>query len=258
MLNVNLLVRRKMKTTQKNRNVGSSPLLKAATTTALLALLAGCVGNPYVTEAERNDVITLGDSIFDLSGELQQFLEGPEMANTTFRDYTLSGAKLSGGVVAKPVVEQYQDAQSDDPNINVIVMDGGGNDILLPAAVFDPHKCKTTWYRPELSSKCKSLVDDVYVETVNLLNEMDQNGVQQVIYLGYYYTTGDKENLHQAIDFGDSRLADACTNTTVSCQFVDPRPYIASEDVLSDNIHPTTSGSQKLAQLIWPYLQAVL
>lgn len=87
-----------MKTTQKNRNVGSSPLLKAATTTALLALLAGCVGNPYVTEAERNDVITLGDSIFDLSGELQQFLEGPEMANTTFRDYTLSGAKLSEGL----------------------------------------------------------------------------------------------------------------------------------------------------------------
>ncbi|GLT16621.1 hypothetical protein GCM10007938_03970 [Vibrio zhanjiangensis] len=244
--------------TSINNKVGITSLLKKSATAAVCTALVACAGNPYVRHAERNDVITLGDSIFDLSGELQQFLEGPEMANTTFRDYTLSGAKLSGGIVAKPVVEQYQDAQADDPNINVIVMDGGGNDILLPAMIFDPYECKTTWYRPELSDKCTSLVDDVYVDTVNLLNQMKQNDVQQVIYLGYYYTTGNKTDLHQAIDYGDRRLIDACNNTTVSCQFVDPRSNITSEDVLSDNIHPNTSGSQKLAQAIWPYLEAVL
>ncbi|NOH72278.1 SGNH/GDSL hydrolase family protein [Vibrio pectenicida] len=241
-----------------NNKIDFSSLLKASVTITICSTLIACAGNPYVRNAERNDVITLGDSIFDLSGELQQFLESPEMANTTFRDYTLSGAKLSGGIVAKPVIEQYQDAKADDPNINIVIMDGGGNDILLPAMIFDPYECKTTWYRTELSEKCTSLVNDIYVDTVDLLNEMKQNNVQQVIYLGYYYTTGDKTNLHQAIDYGDNRLTDACSNTTVSCQFVDPRLGITPDDVLSDNIHPNTSGSQKLAHLIWPYLEAIL
>ncbi|MCG7488980.1 SGNH/GDSL hydrolase family protein [Vibrio sp. Of14-4] len=245
-------------TSINNNKVGFISLLKKSAAITICSALVACAGNPYVRNAERNDVITLGDSIFDLSGELQQFLEGPDMANTTFRDYTLSGAKLTGGIVSKPVVEQYQDAQTDDSNINIIVMDGGGNDILLPAMIFDPYECKTTWYRSELSEKCTSLVDDVYVDTVSLLNQMQQNEVQQVIYLGYYYTTGEKTDLHQAIDYGDERLADACNNTTVSCQFIDPRSAINSNDVLPDNIHPNTSGSQKLAQLIWPYLEAVL
>ncbi|MDN3610265.1 SGNH/GDSL hydrolase family protein [Vibrio ostreicida] len=232
--------------------------VKGLALTAVLGAMMGCAGNPYVTEADRNDVITLGDSIFDLSGELQQFLEGPDMANTTFRDYTLSGAKMTGGIVARPVIEQYQDARQDDPNIKIVVMNGGGNDILLPAMLFDPNQCKTTWYRPELSDKCKSLVDDVYVETVNLLDQMNTHGTNHVVYLGYYYTTGSKVNMHQAIDFGDQRLAQACTNTSVSCEFLDTRALIQPEDVLSDNIHPTTSGSYKLAQLIWPALNAVL
>ena len=158
-----------------------SNLAKLATATVLAVSVVGCSGNAYVENADRNDVVTLGDSIFDLNGQIQANLES--WAGESFRNYTQSGAELSGGILAPAVDSQYASAKATDSNINTIVMDGGGNDILIPAMLFDPNRCKTKWYRPYLSSKCKSLIEDIYVTGVNLLNQMDADGVENVVFL---------------------------------------------------------------------------
>jgi len=226
-------------------------MVKVAAAVLIAVSVVGCSGsNSYVTNADRDEIITVGDSIFDLSGELQLFLE--QKAGQTFRNYTQNGAKVAG------ISQQYTDAKVDDANIQTVVMDAGGNDILIPALLFDPQKCKTTWYRKNLSSTCKNFIDDIYVDVVNLLNDMNADGVNDVIYLGYYHTTGNKTNLIQAVDYGDTKLALACTNTAANCSFVDPRSVIVAADVKSDGIHPETSGSQKLADLVWPELQPLL
>ena len=142
-------------------------------------------------------------------------------------------------------------------------MDGGGNDILLPVlTLFDPHDCKTQWYEwGRLSSSCKNFIDDLYVDAVNLLNDMDADGVDNVIYLGYYYTKNALvalDDLEEAIDYGDMRLSQACQNSSVDCTFVDPRWVINDGDIKSDAIHPKTSGSLKIANLIWPVLSPML
>mgnify|MGYP000382550987 CR=1 FL=1 len=231
-----------------SNGVGAVKLIAAV---CVAVSVVGCTGgNPYVTNADRNEIITVGDSIFDLSGELQLFLE--QEAGETFRNYTQNGAKIAG------IIQQYEDAKVDDANIETIVMDAAGNDILIPAILFDPQRCKTRWYRRNLSSKCKAFIDDLYVDGVNMLNNMDADGVSNVIYLGYYHTTGNQSNLVQAVDYGDVKLDQACTNSTANCTFVDPRSSIVAADVKSDGIHPTTSGSQKLADLIWPELQPLL
>jgi len=237
--------------TQKNIIHKGWQAIKVVASLLVVTTVVGCSNsNPHVTVADRNEIITLGDSIFDLSTEIQMFLE--QKAGQTFRDYTQNGAKIAG------IQQQYTDAKIDDANIQTIVMDSGGNDILIPALLFDPQKCKTTAWRPNLSSKCKAFIDDLYVQTVNFLNGMDTDGVSNVIFLGYYHTTGNKKNLIQAVDYGDEKLAQACTNSTANCTFLDPRSIIVATDVKSDNIHPTTSGSQKLADLIWPELQILL
>ena len=55
------------------------------------------------------------------------------------------------------------------------MMDGGGNDILLPAVALDPYDCLTQWYEwGRLSSSCKDFIDDIYVDgefTENFDNE---------------------------------------------------------------------------------------
>ncbi|SDW35142.1 SGNH/GDSL hydrolase family protein [Marinobacter mobilis] len=232
----------------------------------LAAALTGCGGaggllsNPRVVDADNDQVITIGDSIFALSGELQDFLE--QDAGQTFRRYTLSGAELAGGAVATSIVDQYQIARSDNPAIDTVVMDGGGNDILIPAIMFDPYDCKTQWYEfGQLSRSCKDLINDIYVDGVNLLNDMHADGVDHVIYLGYYYTKNGLfllDSMEEAVDYGDTRLAQACQYSAVNCQFIDPRSAINDGDIIADGIHPNTTGSRKLANLIWPRLQPLL
>ncbi len=231
-------------------------LMKMAISGSVFSLLVACGGNDYVESADRNDVITVGDSIFDLSGDLQRFLE--DEAGLTFRNYTQSGAEIAGGIIATSITQQYSDAKSTDSNINTIVMDGGGNDILIPAILLDPYGCRTHWWRWSISRSCKNLVDDTYVDTVNLINAMDNDGVENVIFLGYYELPRGNANLEGALAYGDQRLAEACNNSTANCTFVDPRGYIPAEHVKADNIHPTEEGSRTLADLVWPHLQSAL
>ena len=232
-------------------------IIKAMLFSVTSMALVACGGAPdYVETADRNDVVTVGDSIFDLSGDLQRFLEAK--AGQTFRDYTISGSEISGGSLARAIDLQYADANAFNGDIDTIVMDGGGNDILIPATLGDIYGCRTKWYRPSITSRCRNLIENVYVDTVNLLNTMASDGVQNVIYLGYYELPRGNANLGDALDYGDTRLGDACANTNANCTFIDPRGTIPANYVLDDDIHPTSDGSQVLADLIWPSLQAIL
>jgi lysophospholipase L1-like esterase len=239
---------------------------RAVVALSLATLLAGCDGlggllsNDRVVDADNDQVITIGDSIFALSGKLQDELE--TKAGETFRRYTVSGAELIGGNLATSIEAQYQRALTDNSDIDTIVMNGGGNDILLPAIAFDPNNCKTQWYEfGRLSAKCKRFIDDIYVEGVNFLNQMDADGIDNVIYVGYYYTKNGiflLDSLEEAVDYGDAQLSRACDFSTVSCQFVDPRSSITDDNIIVDGIHPNDQGSKILADLVWPKLQPLL
>lgn len=211
-----------------------------------------------LTDADKNDIVNVGDSIFALSGDIYSQLENK--SGETWRHYAISGAQIVGGILADPIPDQYADAKQDDPNIRVVYMDGGGNDILIPAIMLDPYSCKNCnyWWCGSLSRSCKNLVDDVYVSTVDLLNDMDADGVDQVVFMGYYHLKwgllGDLTTLDDAIDYGDKRLKDACTNSTVNAVFVDPRSAFEGHEgsyIIVDGIHPTSAGSAVLANLLW-------
>jgi lysophospholipase L1-like esterase len=95
------------------------------------------------------------------------------------------------------------------------------------------------------------------VDGVDLLNDMHADGVTDVIFLGYYYTKNGLfalDDLEEAVDYGDGKLAQACAYSAANCSFIDPRSTIRDSDIILDGIHPTTSGSNKLADLIWPVL----
>mgnify|MGYP002149988950 CR=1 FL=1 len=240
-----------------NMTKQANKMIKILGSLVLTVSMVGCSGTAYVETADRMDVITLGDSIFDLNGQIQANLE--LMAGETFRNYTQSGAELSGGVIASAVDSQYASAKVKDSNISTIVMNGAGNDILIPAMLFDPYGCRTQWYRWSISKKCKNLVIEQYVTAVNLLNEMDADGVSNIVYLGYYVTPRSNANLAQAIEMGDDYLSYACnTASTANCTFIDPRGTVSASNVEADDIHPTPNGSLILANQIWPILKGVL
>ncbi len=242
-------------------------IFKLVSVCALVASLSACGGvgslasNARVSDADNDQVVTIGDSIFALSGKLLDYLE--DYAGETFRRYTISGAEITGGIFATDIATQFEIAKSDNANIDTVIMDGAGNDILIPIiTMFDWYNCKTEWYQWwGLSSSCKNQIDDLYVEVVNVLNNIDASGVDNVIFLGYYHTKNALlwlDDVEEAIDYGDMRLAQACANSTANCTFVDPRAVIRDSDIIIDGIHPADSGSRKLADLIWPVLQPLL
>ncbi|XXF74894.1 hypothetical protein P2318_17625 [Myxococcaceae bacterium GXIMD 01537] len=225
-------------------------------------ILVGCglgqlMSAPWITDADNDNVVFLGDSIFALSGEIQTAIHAK--AGGTFRNYTTSGAEITGGVVTPSIRGQFDLAETDNPNSRIVVMDGGGNDILIPTiALADPYDCKTQWYEfGRLSKSCQEYIDDIYVDVADLLNDMSASGVTDVVYLGYYRTKSGllgAGDLTEAVDYGDQILGSACTNAVVDCDFVDPRSAITNADIKSDGVHPTTSGSNKIAGLIWSKL----
>ncbi|MBY6033273.1 SGNH/GDSL hydrolase family protein [Marinobacter daepoensis] len=240
--------------------------LKPAVALGAALLFTGCselgylLSNDTVTDADNNQVVFVGDSIFALSGEIQNQLEA--RAGETFRRYTVSGAELSGELVAPSIPNQFRQAVADNPDIETIVGDAGGNDILIPAIAFNSNNCKTPWWRfGRLSQQCRDFIDDIYVEGVDFLNEMAGAGVQQGILTGYYYTKNGLfllDDMKEAIDYGNATLARVCENSVLNCTFIDPRGVINDSDIIFDGIHPTDSGSKKIADLIWPRLQPLL
>ncbi|MDA8403474.1 MAG: hypothetical protein M0Z56_04650 [Desulfobacteraceae bacterium] len=235
-------------------------------TIALVALLSIAFGacslitKPYITNAGNNKIVNLGDSIFALSGGISDYLHS--YAGKTFRRYATSGAELNGGIIQPSVASQYAMAKADYATIDTIFMDGGGNDILIPATMyFDPYNCKVDWWESGLSSKCKSFIDDIYVETVTMLNQMGRDGVKNIIFQGYYNIKNGllgTTALNQAVAYGDTKLALAVQNATAVNNyrvFIDPRSSITNSDIIIDGVHPADSGSKKLAGLIWNKLK---
>lgn len=229
----------------------------------MLACSAGeLLSVPWIRSATRNDVVNLGDSIFALSGGESNYLHS--WSGHTFRRYATSGAEIKGGILAPDVASQYATARSDNSNIKTIFMDGGGNDILIPATVLDPYNCKVDWWESGLSTSCKNLINDVYVDTVNVLNQMGRDGVKNIIFQGYYHVKFGligTTTLNQAVDYGDTKLSQAVSNATAAANyrvFIDPRPNIVNSDIIIDGVHPADSGSKKLATLIWAKLKPLL
>ena len=235
-----------------------SKVVKLAAFSVVAISVVGCTGNPYEeTVNGRNDVVTLGDSIFDLNGVIQETLEA--RAGTQFRDYTSSGAELKGGAFAPSVYEQYNAANSHNGNISTILMDGAGNDILIPATLLDPYGCRTHWWRWWPSNACYNLIEEQYYNAVTLLNRIDADGVDNVVWLGYYELPRGNANLTKALNYGDDLLGYACeVSSSANCQFVDPRGTVPASQVESDDIHPTPAGSVNLANQIEPVLFPLL
>ena len=121
-------------------------------------------------------------------------------------------------------------------------MDGGGNDILGSAR----NDCMS------VNENCQNVIIDLVEGMKNLWNTMLEDGVQNVVYLGFYHPTGWSSGLSGSVDFGMDLIIDACENSEMNCILVDPREaFSARNDLVSwDGIHPTWQGSRLLAEML--------
>jgi lysophospholipase L1-like esterase len=197
-----------------------------------------CTGLPVVP-----DVAILGDSIFALAkADCTQV--GRWLGDKTgehYPDFSVSGATFQSapGAPRQTIPRQYFDAQARNAP-TVLILDGGGNDLLR----FCPDS--------DLPD-CTPAIAEVEQEVRALVAQALADGVQHIVYLGIYHVdpNGVAGRVAATVDPAMDRMAQVADELGIV--FVDPRPYFDGHPLFisDDGLHPTPVGSALLAELIY-------
>jgi hypothetical protein len=182
------------------------------------------------------DVQIIGDSVFDLSGEIQTYLK--TLSGKMYKDRSVSGAKIAA-------IQSQMNTALKRTTLKTLIADGGANDILQGSMDCDSDP---------LTSGCLDVLNYVGDKMEAMLYTMYTKSPNDCVWLGYYHVKGSEAEKNEAIDYTYEWLYPGIFGTVYSgfeTTLIDPRAVIVDSDIKSDDIHPTSSGSQKLANLIW-------
>jgi len=207
-----------------------------------LAVLASCVAfNVWAIGGgggSSADKMIVGDSIFALSGDIHEYLEGD--LDESIDTYARSGCQVNGGSLIcsrrYTIPNQYDNADKD--GIETVIMNGGGNDFLLG----DGADCTTQSCVEEVLAGIEQTLAGMY-------NDMRNDGIDEIIFLGYYNLGDPERDQINSV----SMAYKAETYPQMGIKFIDTRPAFAGNEaryITSDGIHPTAAGSRVLADLI--------
>ncbi|MFI5306440.1 MAG: SGNH/GDSL hydrolase family protein [Polyangiales bacterium] len=203
-----------------------------------------------------SEVVMIGDSYLALSGDVTTVLEQTASmagAPSGYRTYYVSGTSMGNGQIPS----QFDQALAADKDIKFVIMDGGGNDILL----LNP-MCQSL-ADPGSDPSCMKSVADSETAGAALLQKMGDNGVQQVVWFFYPNLDpglGAGSMPNNILSYGFPIMQKMCEGATaVKCHFVDIRPAFMgmnAQYIGFDGIHPTLAGSTAIAGLIWDTMKA--
>jgi hypothetical protein len=230
-----------------------------------------------------NEVVMLGDSYLDAPwGNV-----GPTImtkANAMYRHYYIGAASLAWGNPGTQFYIPYQFdpmaltdiAVTNPADIKVVIMDGGGNDVLIGNT-----SCETT--APPANTSCVTTIQTAIGKAQTEMQEMAQKGVQWVVYFFYPHldTAGGgilqtpAPSVNDTLDYAYPLAEQMCCGTTftssatnyscvgqptagLQCVFIDTRPAFEghlSDYIKSDKVHPTQAGADVITNLVWTQMQ---
>lgn len=124
-------------------------------------------------------------------------------------------------------------AQNNEPVPTTIILDGGGNDVNSVR-----QDCM------KMTPACNSTIDAVVDLVQGLMQRMREDGVGDIVYVGFFYIKG----FEAAVDYGNEKLISVC-RPQISCHFVDLRA--TRVEVGWDGMHPVESSYRDISHKIW-------
>lgn len=226
---------------------------------------------PCVSKASQ--VIVVGDSYINYTADqdlvrrmaLLARADGALGASETWRSYAQPGWSLgSGGFGLIPT--QLDQGLAIDPDIKASVMDGGGNDVLIPWGGFlaGGDQCKESAQSPSLKI-CQDIVDTAIAAGEKMMMTAAAAGIEDVVYFFYPHLPGgglSGANPNIILDYAYPKAQELCdsaaklTSGKTHCHFIDTRPIFAGKNWISgDGIHPTADGSDAIAAAVWKVMK---
>jgi len=229
------------------------------------ALGDGSVSRPPCM-ASPNQVVVIGDSYINwVSHTFPADLT--REAGVTYRLYAVGAAAMgSGGLSLIP--PQFDQAVAADPNIIAAVMDGGGNDILVPDAVQFPQggDCRQLLTSPMIPD-CQKIVQKAVDKAVELMNTAADKGVKDVVYFFYPHvpegTLIGGAHPNAILDYALPMVKSTCdgararTGGRLTCHFLDLIPVFDGHPdwFAFTDIHPNPTGSAAMAKAVWAIMK---
>jgi len=216
-----------------------------------------CMKNP-------NQVISMGDSYMNWASHTFP-TDLNTAAGVTFRPtYAVGGFSMgSGGIGLIPT--EFDTALSQGADIIAVVLDGGGNDVLIPA--LGRPDCKNMQNAASVAG-CQQIVTDALTAATNLMNRAATAGVHDVVYFFYPHVPngtalgGTYPNV--MLDYALPRVKASCdeaamrTSGKLSCWFVDTIPIFQGHNdwFAAGDIHENSMGSQAIAKAVVATMKA--
>ncbi len=214
-------------------------LLVIGMLSGMIMATTGCsfdLNNPY---ADEWDVQIVGDSVFDLSGDIHDVLQ--DLSGSSYKDRSVSGAKIAA-------IQSQLTTALKRTTLKTVIADGGANDILQGTMDCDSDP---------LTQGCLDVLNYVGDKMEVMLEAMYAKSPNDCVWLGYYHVKGGEIEKNEAIDYTyDWLYPDIFASTNMDAVLVDPRQEILPIHIKSDDIHPTYDGSYILANLIWDEMVA--
>lgn len=214
-------------------------LLVIGMLSGMIMATTGCsfdLNNPY---ADEWDVQIVGDSVFDLSGDIHDVLQ--DLSGSSYKDRSVSGAKIAA-------IQSQLTTALKRTTLKTVIADGGANDILQGTMDCDSDP---------LTQGCLDVLNYVGDKMEVMLEAMYAKSPNDCVWLGYYHVKGGEIEKNEAIDYTyDWLYPDIFASTNMDAVLVDPRAVILPIHIKSDDIHPTYDGSYILANLIWDEMVA--
>lgn len=221
------------------------------------ALRPKCVKKP-------SQVMVIGDSYINwITHTFPQDMA--KEAGQTWRMEAI-GAYSMGSGGAGFIPDQYKSSIARDPDCHTILMDGGGNDLLVADPSLDfTGQCKTE--QAPMLKQCQTIIDKALAAADALLLKASTDGIRDVVYFFYPHVPKNTllggPNPNAMLDHALPQVRKFCegveakTKGKTRCTFVDMVPVFEGHDdwFVPGDIHENSMGSAAMAKELWKVMK---
>jgi lysophospholipase L1-like esterase len=226
--------------------------------------------------AKDSQVVVIGDSFINWYSHSfpEQLATATKMS---WRMEAVGGTSMGSGGIGR-IPDQFDLSIALDPDAHTVLMDGGGNDVLVPDLFLDAlGDCRRAG--SSMNPNCNMIIKLAIDAASQLMDRMAAAGIRDVVYFFYPHIPaprligGDVPN--EILDYALPMVESFCNSTAertkgkLRCTFINMIPTFeghipgvggvtegSEADWFNADIHPNEKGSQAMVNKVWEVMTA--